>query len=77
MVNACSVLVFSSTHVTALGSHHSPERVCWMLRFGPPEAGLLEFLLGDGHRRHLGIVQTQANLRLAREPADVDALDPI
>ena len=42
------------------------------IRHSLPEARLLVFLLGDGHRRRLRIVQTQANLCLARQPARVN-----
>lgn len=42
-----------------------------------PEARLLEFLLGDWHRRRLRIVQTQAKLRLASQPTRVNTIHPI
>lgn len=44
----------------------------YQIRHSLPEARLLVFLLGDGHRRRLRIVQTQANLCLARQPARVN-----
>ena len=56
----------------------SPSGVKFVLVVVPlPEARLLEFLLSDGNRRHFRIVQTQADLRLARQPPGVDTIHPI
>lgn len=49
----------------------------WTLSRASPEARLLEFLLGNGHWSRLRIVQTQANLCLARQPSWVNAVQPV